>query len=383
MKIVNATGTLIEEHSYDAWGNHRKPTDWTLVDFASTLGISRGFTGHEMLPLFQLINMNGRMYDPVIGRVLSPDNFVANALNSQAYNRYSYCLNNPLKFIDPTGEKWKWWRWMSLCVGLSDPATAAATMSIAGSVIAGTAGVVAGVSFGTAGANTVFSYFTGLCDDNATFANRLGNYWKIAAGQFATDKDLTFEQRIWQFMSRHTIEQPFTTMGFAAQNTINAYSFYSKDEVKVGYFHGATVVQTDLMNGVGGFTLGSSITISTNSGALDYDNNALVHEYGHYLQIRHYGALPMLSMSASSLLSAMLSDKHSNDPSWHDWNWTEQDAVARSLAYFGDKMTDAQKDRFLNTYSNGFRAYYDGRFLRSYLFPASWEYLLYDYWFRN
>ena len=47
--------------------------------------------------------MNGRMYDPVIGRVLSPDNFVQDPNNAQNYNRYSYCLNNPLKYNDPTG----------------------------------------------------------------------------------------------------------------------------------------------------------------------------------------------------------------------------------------------------------------------------------------
>jgi len=48
--------------------------------------------------------MNGRMYDPALGRMLSPDAYVQNALFSQSYNRYSYCVNNPLKWIDPTGE---------------------------------------------------------------------------------------------------------------------------------------------------------------------------------------------------------------------------------------------------------------------------------------
>jgi hypothetical protein len=44
------------------------------------------------------------MYDPVIGRVLSPDNYVQSPFNAQNYNRYSYCLNNPLKYTDPDGE---------------------------------------------------------------------------------------------------------------------------------------------------------------------------------------------------------------------------------------------------------------------------------------
>ncbi len=66
----------------------------------------RGYTGHEHLPHFALINMNGRMYDPVLGRMLSPDNYVQNPNNAQNYNRYTYVLNNPLKYTDPSGEFW-------------------------------------------------------------------------------------------------------------------------------------------------------------------------------------------------------------------------------------------------------------------------------------
>ncbi|MDI9312706.1 MAG: RHS repeat-associated core domain-containing protein [Limnohabitans sp.] len=63
----------------------------------------RGFTGHEMLPEYGLINMNARFYDPANGRMLRPDNFVSDPFNSQGYNRFSYANNNPLKFTDPDG----------------------------------------------------------------------------------------------------------------------------------------------------------------------------------------------------------------------------------------------------------------------------------------
>lgn len=49
------------------------------------------------------------MYDPFLGRMLSPDNYVQAAGNTQNYNRYSYCLNNPLKFTDPSGDNF--WHW--------------------------------------------------------------------------------------------------------------------------------------------------------------------------------------------------------------------------------------------------------------------------------
>ena len=56
-----------------------------------------------------LINMNARLYDPVVGRFLSPDPIVQDPTNSQSFNRYSYCLNNSLKYTDLTGMQNRWW----------------------------------------------------------------------------------------------------------------------------------------------------------------------------------------------------------------------------------------------------------------------------------
>ena len=92
---MNEKGKKVFDASYDAWGQQTV----TLND----IDLHRGYTGHEMLTEFDIINMNGRLYDPVLGRFFSPDNYVQMPDNSQNFNRYSYCLNNPLKYTDPSG----------------------------------------------------------------------------------------------------------------------------------------------------------------------------------------------------------------------------------------------------------------------------------------
>lgn len=71
----------------------------------------RGYTFHEHLEPFGLINMNGRVYDPVLARFLSPDPYVQAPDYTQNFNRYSYCYNNPFKYTDPSGE------WVHIVIG--------------------------------------------------------------------------------------------------------------------------------------------------------------------------------------------------------------------------------------------------------------------------
>jgi len=47
--------------------------------------------------------MNGRVYDPVLGRFMTADPFIQAPGNLQSYNRYSYVFNNPLAYTDPSG----------------------------------------------------------------------------------------------------------------------------------------------------------------------------------------------------------------------------------------------------------------------------------------
>ena len=101
--ITDASGNVLEKLSYDPWGRRRNPNNWTDYTVQPSR-FDRGYTSHEHLDQFGLINMNGRVYDPFLARFLSPDPFVQAPEYSQNYNRYSYAWNNPLKYTDPSGE---------------------------------------------------------------------------------------------------------------------------------------------------------------------------------------------------------------------------------------------------------------------------------------
>jgi RHS repeat-associated protein len=140
--ITNSSGNLLHEQNFDAWGRRRNPN--TLAYLANgTNGnlpkwLYRGYTGQEMLDEFTLINLNARLYDPVIGLMIGPDNLIGDATSIIGFNRYAYAKNNPLKFIDPDG---------------NDPLLVGA---IVGGVIGGISGYQVGKAQGATGWNLFF-----------------------------------------------------------------------------------------------------------------------------------------------------------------------------------------------------------------------------------
>ncbi|WP_158972453.1 RHS repeat domain-containing protein [Paraglaciecola sp. L3A3] len=101
--ITNESGLIEERLSFNTWGE-RRASNWSSNSVSlNGLTSTRGFTGHEMLDDSGLIHMNGRVYDPSAGRFLSADILIQAPTNTQSYNRYSYVLNNPLSYVDPTG----------------------------------------------------------------------------------------------------------------------------------------------------------------------------------------------------------------------------------------------------------------------------------------
>jgi RHS repeat-associated protein len=109
MALTDAAGTLVEKLDYDAWGKRRYANGIGTDDSIKGVLNDKGFTGQQMLDNVELVHLNGRVYDPLVGRFLSGDPFVQDAHNGQNYNRYTYVLNNPTNLTDPTGYTWMEW----------------------------------------------------------------------------------------------------------------------------------------------------------------------------------------------------------------------------------------------------------------------------------
>ena len=110
--MTDAQGASLLVQANDPFGERRK-SDWTGMLSASErqtlvdnqpLKTSRGYTGHEHQDRTGFIHMNGRLYDPQLGRLLSPGPVVATPGSSQSWNSYSYVSNSPPSFVDPGGQ---------------------------------------------------------------------------------------------------------------------------------------------------------------------------------------------------------------------------------------------------------------------------------------
>jgi RHS repeat-associated protein len=112
--VLDEAGSVVQRMAFDAFGrraaagDNPTPVLWaslaeSLIWGFNTDATTKGFTGHEHLDGVGLIHMNGRVYDPAVGRFLSADPFVQAPSNTQSLNRYSYVLNNPLSYTDPIG----------------------------------------------------------------------------------------------------------------------------------------------------------------------------------------------------------------------------------------------------------------------------------------
>jgi len=94
--ITNDTGGVAEETTYMPFGGMRTHSGTTVSNYK--------FTGQELDPESGLYNYNARLYDPMVGVFITPDSLVPDFTNPQCLNRYAYCVNSPLMYVDPSGQ---------------------------------------------------------------------------------------------------------------------------------------------------------------------------------------------------------------------------------------------------------------------------------------
>ena len=284
-------GNLVAEFSYDAWGRFRNCDTWEIE--SNPRFHDRGFCGHEHIGSFGLINMNGRIYDQMTCRFISPDPYVQMPENPLNMNRYAYCLNNPLKYRDDTGELF-----------LID--------------------------------DFVFGFWRGIFTGKNPFKTgwqSTKNSFNIWKGLFSLDSNKSFWGRVGEFFSRFTYQLPQTALGLFSAHGYNMFG--SVEKVKSLY--GATVLTTHNMKGTSAMTLGSFII--GNSGTYADPNNATFqHEYGHYLQSQAMGWAYLSKVGLPSLFSAAGSGDHKYKP-------FELDANYRAFNYFNKNVPGFYKSR--------------------------------------
>jgi RHS repeat-associated protein len=330
MGVISADGEVVQRYLYDAWGKRR-----VIPQNPSYLGsniyypsaqietpiFDRGYIGEEHIDELGLINLNARLYDPILGRFLSPDLYVQMPDNLQNFNRYIYGLNNPLMYVDPGGEKLEWLGWLLVGLGLD--------AGIILGTAAGSATVIVSTIFVETFSHMPIVAAIGGGIGGSEGAGRLvENSWRIAAGLFVTDKNKSFFGRVWEFASRLTWQAPQTIAGLTYANVVN----YAGQIDNVDYYGGATVSSGNNFGEGGAVTLGNYITGGPNLKA-DPITALFQHEYGHYIQSQGIvGGLYLLLYGIPSLASAGLNDDE------HRKLFIEQDANALAFKYFSKNV---------------------------------------------
>jgi len=139
-------GAAVETTEYMPFGSERTQPGISLTNFK--------FTDQEWDGESGLYNYNARLYDPIIGRFVSADTIVPEPYKPQSLNRYSYCLNNPVKYVDPTGHSFT----LGMAIGAVSGAVSGMIggiqsstslgAAIAGGVLGGLVGTAVGAAVG-------------------------------------------------------------------------------------------------------------------------------------------------------------------------------------------------------------------------------------------
>lgn len=278
--IADVNGTLVAEYTYDPWGRMREvgTTNAYMPGKEPELMLSRGYCGHEWLPWFGFYNMNARLYDPVLGRFLSPDPYVQAPDFSQSFNRYAYALNNPLIYKDENGE-------------------------------------------------FIFTILTGIGE---TIANLFKHGFNVSQYDYGKTKNAwdidrgVFKGSFMQVVGKMTWGIKNTIIG-----NILAHGFNLAGKVDgVTYMDGVAALSGTL-SGNKAMTIGFYIFGPKNFTAT-WRDHLFVHEYGHFLQSQRWGAMYLPAIGLPSVVSAMGTGEHKKQ-------WYEVNASRLGAKYFDNK----------------------------------------------
>ncbi len=361
---LTSHGLIIEKYAYDPWGLRRNPQDWTKSDERKSYDgelspyfTDRGYTMHEHIPGTDLIDMNGRVYDCTTATFLTCDPYVQDPGNWLNHNPYTYCLNNPLKYTDPSGEIW--WLVPAFCAAVFGTGNLLAHIDRGdvGSFGEGLKffgqGALAGFALGSLwqfspgipivgeglhSLLTKYAFAQGLFTGVGLASGAVASLWqgpeafvhsvKMAYGNFYLDEN-SFFGGILQGISRHSWEMGQTLLGQGYSQIRNVIAPVDR----VDYMAGATFVTHDNSSSHSGVTLGNFINIKY-SGAVGGDFETFVttgdpswiylHEYGHTIDSRLWG--PGYAVIATlSLGNAMFKNSKSF--------WTERRANRLAKRY--------------------------------------------------
>ncbi len=298
--VVASDGTVVQELSYDAWGRLRNPVTQQVYQQGQEpeLFLGRGYTGHEHLVLFGLINMNARLYDPVLGRLLSPDPYIQMPEMSQNFNRYTYAMNNPLKYNDPDGEFFLF---------------------------------------------TIFNAVTDFVGNIFNHGFNVSQYnWKRTVNSWKIDMGM-FRGNVWQILNKWTWGGVNSLIGNLVSEGYNT----------VGYVDGVTSLDGMLAlsgatSGGRAFTIGH-YSLGPDNYKADWRDHLFVHEYGHYIQSQQWGYFYIPVIAIPSVISAahFLGEEHK-------YKWYEVNASKLGAEYF-----DKKYGRGADGYVEGDKNYFD------------------------
>ena len=276
--------------------------------------------------------MNGRVYDPILARFLSPDPYVQLPGYANNFNRYSYVLNNPLVHTDPNGE---------FFLGTLITFGKEFTKSLVKSLYAW------GVGFVDRDKAAKILDKAWRTDGPFSTGSKTHNSLKIDIGGFISDENKKPLGRTWEVISRWTWQIPQTLLGKTFAHGANNLGLVNE----INYFGGATVVNTTIGNG--GMTLGSYIYGKNMKP--DFRDHTFVHEYGHYLQGQKWGLFYIPLIAIPSIESAILDNNGGFiDIGEHRNRWFEAGA-----SRYGGRYFDKYYGSGLDSYVKGSPDYFD------------------------